>query len=198
MEKLSPKSFSTVSRLADWCMASISQFANWCRPSLSRFADWCKAWTLRREWISDADNVSRWLFRPHMGHDVANLIWDHVFLFPPSRGYRESIVWRKYASDINDVHRLGCEDQWRRRQAGRNHTYFGCATARVGDIRQFKNPNNHGFCVIHEPSEGIHHAEVRIDLARGKKLTRKDRSELRFALKKIFDTKDTHSCPEKE
>ena len=63
------------------------------------------------EQIPEDDEVSRLLFAPLMGAPGGDLIWENVFQFPSADGYCESVVWRKYAVTIADVHALGCEKQ---------------------------------------------------------------------------------------
>ncbi len=163
--------------------------------SVSRFADWYKAWKLKRERIPDADNVSRWIFHPPMGKDIAELVWQNVFAFPSANAQCESVVWRKYAPDISDVHRMGCERQKQLRAEGKDKTYVGALTAYVRDIRGFRNKNNHGFFVIHEPSEGIYHAHIGFNASPDNEFTKSDQKELKFALIKIFADSSPHTCP---
>lgn len=72
---------------------------------------------------------------------------------------------------------------------------MGCVTAKVEKIRQYKNQNDHGFIVVHEPDEGIQHAEIGYDKSDVQEFTKNDKSELRYALEKIFNRKSPHTCP---
>ena len=183
MGRLFPMRFSTASRFADWCMHALSLV-------VGRYA----AYLGLRQRIPDKAKVSRMIFDPQMGADVAKLVWEAVFQFPSDREYCESVVWRRFAPADSCVHSIGCKRQRDLRSERRNKTYKGTITAHVWKIREFRNPNNHGFHVIHAPSEGIHHAHIRYDISPDKKLTKIDKNELRFALKKIFSVSSPHNC----
>jgi hypothetical protein len=155
---------------------------------------------LETEIIPDEDRVSRWLFDPPLGDDLTALGEDHLFkkVFEFEGGKCESLLWRKYASTIEEVHDLGCKQQRLLRTKGRDKTYMGAITGVVGEVRTFKNINGHGFDVVHRPDgdQGIQHAEVCYALALDKSFTRNDKAELRLALvRQIFTEVNDHQCP---
>ena len=151
---------------------------------------------MRRLPIPDEDQVTRSIYNPPMGRDLANLIWPEPFQFSSNNNYCESVIWREFVRKISRVHKIGCKRQRQLRAQGRDKTYTGALTAVVADIRKFRNQNDHGFSVIHEPGEGIHHAHIAYDLSATSQLTKGDKMDLRWALKLIFDEKAPHKCPE--
>ena len=128
-----------------------------------------------------------------MGEPEGELIWGNVFMFKTDRDFKESVVWRKYAPLIIDVHKLGCEKQASDRRAGRtNATYIGALTANVGEVRNIRSAKGARFRILHEPDEGIHHAEISYDPNHS--LTRNDKAELKMQIKSKFQTRDDHIC----
>lgn len=182
-----------------WCQEfswTFFQLASSIMNPLSCFIAWCMAQLGKRQQIFDDHMVSRSVFDPPMGKDLANLVWREVFQFPSDNQQCESVIWRKFAPKITRVHRIECRRQRVLRAKGRKKTYTGALTACVGRIREFRNPNNHGFLVSHEPSEGIHHVHIQYQVSPNNPLTRSDKNELKFALKVIFDDRSPHTCPE--
>lgn len=148
--------------------------------------------SVQREEVGPEERLSRLLFWPEMyGKKENDLVWDGgVFQFPREGNCCESLTWRKYKPTIADVHALGCEAEVRK--AGRKYT--GAATARAGDITNFRNVHGYGFRLVHEPDDGIHHVHVCYSVETGSKPTRNDKSELRLFLKGVFTEMDAHSC----
>src|SRR4051812_1244204 len=107
-----------------------------------------------------------------MGAADLDLIWMNIFMFKTDRNFRESVVWRKYAPDIQDVHSLGCTKEWADRRLGKDCTYFGALSGNVDRIRDVKSAKGARLEVVHVPSEGIHHAEI--GYVRGHELTKND------------------------
>lgn len=147
-----------------------------------------------KEAVPDGDGVSRHLFAPGMGSFQSDLVWDAVFMFRSDRGCAESLVWRKYAPTIEDVHALGCDKQSSDRNAGKNITYFGALSANVGTIRALRSLNGFRFYVEHEPVEGQHH--LHIGYFDHQKLSKNDKTELRKLLRDRFSERSDHVCPE--
>jgi hypothetical protein len=114
--------------------------------------------------------------------DSMDLVWETVFVFPSKQGRRESVVWRKYAPKIDDVHALGCRFQ------SESRAYRGAITARCGDITLYRNKNGYRLTIEHAPAEGIWHAEISCD-ASGP-----DRVDLISHLKLVFSKLDPHLC----
>jgi hypothetical protein len=133
------------------------------------------------EEIPDSDDVSRLLFEPSMRVDQ-DIIWSNVFQFPSDGGQVESVVWRKYAAAIDDVHALGCNVQSTMREKGRSSTYIGAITGNVGAIRSLKSPNGVSFTVVHHPPEGQAHAHIGFTAGSGKS----DRNSLKVRLRSVF------------
>jgi hypothetical protein len=146
------------------------------------------------ELIPDEDDVSRHLFGPSMGSHGTDLIWDVVFMFKKDRSFRESVVWRKYAVTLADVHALGCNKQHKDRAEGKAMTYLGALTSNVGRIRQIRSKSGARFQVYHAPEEGIQHAEIRY--FHDSPLTKNDKAELKNGIRKEFYERSEHRCPE--
>lgn len=114
--------------------------------------------------------------------DSMDLVWETVFVFPSKQGRRESVVWRKYAPKIDDVHVLGCRFQ------NESRRYRGATTARCGDITSYRNKNGHGLTIEHVPAEGRWHAEICCGVSGP------DRVDLIGHLKSVFSNLDPHVC----
>lgn len=145
------------------------------------------------EAIPDEDDVSRHLFAPSMRAADSDLVWHAVFMFKSDRGYCESLVWRKYAQALADVHELGCKKQASDRAAGKDCTYFGALTANIGGVRAIRSKNGARFFIEHRPEEGIYH--VHICLKNGDSITKNDKSELKKAIRDHFSERSDHACP---
>lgn len=146
------------------------------------------------EKIPDDDDVSRHLFSPSMGNTGGDLVWGNVFMFKTDNQFRESIVWRKYARTLADVHGLGCQKQTNDRAAGKKITYFGALTGNVGRIRAIRSKTGARFQVLHVPDEGIHHAEI--SYIQDRPLSKNDKAELKRGIKEEFRDRSEHSCPD--
>jgi hypothetical protein len=143
------------------------------------------------ELIPDPDNVSRHLYSPFMGETGGDLVWDNVFMFPSKDGNCESVVWRKYAPELQDVHKLGCDKQRRDREAGKNSTYFGALTAQVGAIREIRSKTGARFRVEHVP-EPLHHAHI--SYQHDAPLTKPDKTELKKLIRDTFAERSEDRC----
>jgi hypothetical protein len=142
------------------------------------------------ELIPDLDDISRLLFEPVMRLDK-DLIWENVFQFPTSGGQTESLVWRKYAATIAEVHALGCGHQAAARQKGKSAAYFGGISGNVGDIRSLKSANGISFTIDHFPDEGQEHAHIGFTAGSQKN----DRNSLKVLLRSKFGSVESHTCP---
>jgi hypothetical protein len=141
--------------------------------------------------IPDPDMVSRLLFEPSMRAEDKDLIWANLFQFPSDQGQCESVVWRKYAVDIQDVHVMGCAKQTSDRSKGRHRsTYFGAITGNVGDIRSIRSPSGASLTIVQVPDEGAAHAHVGFSPGCNKN----DRNSLKFLLKSKFGPLEAHTC----
>jgi hypothetical protein len=141
--------------------------------------------------IPDTDEVSRLLFEPFMRPEDSDILWENVFQFPDSGGRTESVVWRKYASTIVEVHALGCIRQSWARDKGRNSTYFGAITGNAGEIRSLKSASGVSFTIEQVPSEGQEHAHIGFTSGSEKN----DRNSLKVLLQGKFGALEPHSCP---
>jgi len=150
------------------------------------------------EFIPDPDRVSRLIDFPHKYDDARDLILAEVFMFPKSKGVYagESVNWEKYCRDVNAIHALGCAWQKAKREKKPDMRYVGFSVAVVGDIRGIVTKRGHGFNVVHEPVEGIHHAEVSYapSAELGVKFESLEREELKLALRQKFGPLVPHSC----
>ena len=153
------------------------------------------------EEIPNADEISRQIFDPQM-FEGSKLSWEKVFIFPTNKDtkeyYGESVVWRKYAPELDDVHELGCklEAIKRDRRPQTPASYVGAPTATCATVRQLKNARGSGFAVVHDPSDGqgLHHSEIRLFRADGK-VARSEREELIMMLQGAFGAVAPHQCP---
>lgn len=149
----------------------------------------------RAERIPDQDQLFRLVDFPRMYQATRGLIWDEVFQFPG--GEHESLVWEKYAPTANHVHRLGCEREAAKRSAKPDFRYCGFIPSTAGSIRAVKTPTGHGFALRHMPGEGRHHVGIFFALnpeAGGKKLSKGEKGDLKFRLRKVFGDLVPHSC----
>jgi hypothetical protein len=156
---------------------------------------------LEREEVDPEDLLDRHVFHPPM-FPGGEILYSAFFEFPDNQC--ESVVWRRYVAEgLASVHRMGCERQAaaRRRQVAArkppDKTYIGAATAKAGDIVNYRNPQGHGVRVLHEPKEGRHHVHLCYDSAPGSPvMTRADKNEIKLKLVEIFDTLQRHDCPD--
>jgi hypothetical protein len=143
------------------------------------------------EIIPDPEMVSRLLFEPSMRREDENIFWENVFQFPTAAGGCESVIWRKYAMTVADVHNLGCEKQTSDRNKGRHQTtYFGAITGNVGEIKAIRSANGICFTIVHVPDEGVFHAHVAFSPGSKKN----DRTELKVLLRSKFSALEAHAC----
>lgn len=142
--------------------------------------------TLHIEHVPDADTVDRLVFYPRMYDNLSGL-FKELLLFEFKGDEPESVVWRKYARSIAEVHNLGREKE-RRDNAGRPPSkpqdYRGTMGANVGEVRRIRSNSGHGFDVVHEPSEGSHHCHVILQMAAGAEFRKTDKTDLRLRLYK--------------
>jgi hypothetical protein len=108
----------------------------------------------------------------------------------------ESLVWRKYVPDIEQVHGMGCQQQHLKRKRGKSeHCYEGAMTVTAGSIRKLTAGRGHGFTVDHAPAEGVWHAAVRIKRSEG--WIKAHKIEAREVLTRHFATQfERHQCQE--
>jgi hypothetical protein len=143
------------------------------------------------EIIPDSDMVSRLLFEPSM-RPKDDILWENVFQFPSKDGNLESVIWRKYAVSIYDVHTQGCAKQISDRQKGNvRSTYFGAMTGNAGSIRKIRSAGGIFFIIVQFPAEGQSHAHIGFS----PNSTKIDRGELKVLLKKEFGPLEPHVCP---
>jgi hypothetical protein len=149
------------------------------------------------EEIPSEDLVSRHIDSPDKWHpDEKRFIDDRVFLFRRPDEV-ESVVWRKYAQSIQDVHAKGCERQAAKRSAGNTiWTYEGATTANVGAIRAITSTDGDRIEVVHEPSEGVHHAHLEYRLIETQERIKQRKTDLKEHLRNTFSDLDAHRCAE--
>lgn len=147
---------------------------------------------IQQEEIRGGESIYRHIFFPHMYNNFNKLLWMSVFEFPG--GECESTIWRRYVHPMENIHRLGCERERVLKATNPDKQYRGAIWARVRDVRRFRNRNNHGFYVVHEPAEGEHHVHICYHVSPGTQMTRNDKNELKFALERIFSDVLLHAC----
>jgi len=141
------------------------------------------------ESIPASDDVSRHLFFPHMLKN-SEILWKRVFQFQPENNYCESVVWRKYAQSILDVHVLGSIKVKKDRITRTDRLYLGAFTCSVNLIINLETDSNIQCKIKHDPSEnqGRHHAHLKLLLPENMtKPSKNDKSEIRLKLKRIFE-----------
>lgn len=146
--------------------------------------------------IDDADEVSRQLFEPSMRDSNGQYTWQNIFMFKTENKFAESVVWRRHAPLIEDVHALGCVKQKNDRDEGKKSTYIGAMTGIVKKVREIRTANGAKFIVIHDPSggQGIQHAHIQYDMTE-KPLTKNDKAELKKKICELFSINfDDHQC----
>jgi hypothetical protein len=147
------------------------------------------------EQIPSEHEVSRYIDSPEKWDaDELRFKEDRLFLFKQP-DYAESVVWRKYAPAILDVHQLGCERQKHRRAISPHWTYQGAITASVQSIRNIRG--NHAgdtFEVVHAPDEGVHHAHIEMRLSDETALLKQRKVDLKERLRLVFSDLDPHTC----
>jgi hypothetical protein len=141
------------------------------------------------EHVPNEEAISRLIYYPRMYEAYEGLIWQVVFEFPKSTC--ESVVWRRYAPGVEDVHTIGKDIEEQKKLRRPDVRYVGFISAHVGDVRSIRTANGHSFTVMHEPSEGRHHAHVCYNSACERDLTKNDKNELKMMLRKTFDDEVT-------
>jgi hypothetical protein len=144
--------------------------------------------------IGDDESLSRLIDFPTM-YKAGDLIFNLMFLF--SKGSSESLVWRRYAPEAADVHKIGCQREGLKKQSKPQYKYTGCKTALSSEIRSIKTGRGYGFSLAHTPCEGLHHVEISYHLPVNvtfKNLKEGDRAELKLELAKQFGPQDNHDC----
>lgn len=141
------------------------------------------------EHIPNQEAISRLIYYPRMYDAYEGVIWQVVFEFP--KGACESVVWRRYAVDDGDVHCIGREVEEQKKLRRPDVGYVGFISANVGRVRSIRTANGHGFTVMHEPSEGKHHAHICYKPSSKRDLTKNDRNELKLLLRNTFDDEVT-------
>jgi len=152
-----------------------------------------------KEQIPDQDDINRSIFFPqHKNFDAAS-----IFQFSRDKtdgSRRESVIWRKYAATMAEVHAIGCaiQDRMNHRRAEnwkpQDVRYQGSIETRVQRVRGIRSDRGHSFNVNHEPDEGIHHAEVAVAAAEDTTLRSTDLQELRDRLFDLFGPLVAHAC----
>lgn len=138
------------------------------------------------EQITDEDRVSR-LYRdldPEIAPESAL-----QFPYDKNTGQRaESLIWRKHAPELSDVHQRGCS--WKK-------DYIGCRTSDVGPIRQIRSRSGHSFAVEHEVEGGdFAHVAITISPTPGVSVkgAKNDLAELRHKLHQQLGELEPHQC----
>lgn len=141
------------------------------------------------ESILASDEVSRHVFFPFMFENY-EIFWKKVFLFKTDNKYCESVVWRKYAPSIIDVHVLGNIKVTKDRLTHESREYRGAYTCLVTLIRNINTANNISIEVEHDPSndQGRHHSHLKLLIPENiNKPKKNDRSEIVLKLKHVFE-----------
>lgn len=140
------------------------------------------------EQVPNEEAISRIIYFPRMYDDYTGLIWDVVFEFPGRPC--ESTVWRRYAREDRDVHRIGRDVEALKKLRKPQTRYVGFISASVGDVRSITTARGHGFAVNHQPDEGLHHVEICFGASGPEDkgdLKKNDRNELKLLLRNAFD-----------
>jgi hypothetical protein len=147
--------------------------------------------------IPSEDAVSRMIDSPEKwSPEEKKFIDERVFLFKTPDEV-ESVVWRKYAPEIADVHAIGCARQAEKRlnEAHSSWTYEGAASAAVSAIRSIQNIKGDHLEVSHAPDEGIHHAHLELRFLAGNDFRKQRKADLKEAVRNLFSVMEAHRCP---
>lgn len=137
------------------------------------------------EAIPGRDLVSRLVDSPHKwSRAEQHFVEANLFAFPAQKP--ESVVWRKYASEIAAVHAMGCAMQAAKRVANPNWSYEGAVSTKVSAIRDIENQAGDRFFVEHVPEEGQHHAHVGYVLSAGGENLKTRKIDLKEFLRNAF------------
>ncbi len=116
--------------------------------------------TIQVELIPDRDWVSRFLFFPKSFKEGSSEIAEEGFItFEQNKGYSDSLVWRKYAPENQQVHAIGSCVEAKKKERNPDAEYKGFMSAQAKEIRSIEVEGTR-LDVKHIPEEGIHHAEV--------------------------------------
>lgn len=142
------------------------------------------------EEIPDGDNVSRLVEYPLSYRPEAGLIWENVFRFQSKDHDCDSIVWRKYAAQDDDVHEIGrrvSHDKNIKQERVNDRAYEGFITAHVGTVRNFRTERGHGFSVTHVPEDDRRdHGHLCCARDPNSVWNKADKAELKLVLREIF------------
>ena len=144
--------------------------------------------------IPGSAKVSRLVFDPPMGSNMRDLVWPQVFQFQSKNGHVESLVWRRFAPEDGCVHAIGLIMEAKIKESGRSKDYVGNISALVDEILSYRNQHGHGFSVVHDPKEGLHH--VHIGYSQGPQpMTKQDKADLKVKLELIFSEQSGYQRP---
>jgi hypothetical protein len=149
------------------------------------------------EQIPSEDLVSRFIDSPKKWSIAETKFLDeNMFIFQKDAGYEESLIWRRYAAKIEDVHSLGCEIQASKQASGKDWTYVGAVTTGVGSVRALSNSQNDSFYVVHAPQEGQAHAHVGFHMQPSDENKKQRRADLAEVIRLFFATLklEPHAC----
>lgn len=169
------------------------------------------------EMIPDDATLSRSIYFPAMrgqGQQPDAMEPLNVFIFSRDNGYRVSVIWRQYCPDLDCVNRLGCEKQQRdvTERTDPNHPrysssfdpakyrYVGSIEGQACTIRSVRGDAGTSLGVVHAPDDGqgIHHAEIRMELPGNAQLTARqkklERNEVKRRLYMQFSELFPHTC----
>ncbi|WP_174874897.1 hypothetical protein [Vogesella oryzae] len=146
------------------------------------------------EEMPGGDVVARLIDLPRMYTHVEHLIWGCIFEFPQSQG--ESVVWSKYAPIPDGVHNVGCGREREKCLVKPDFRYAGYISAIIQRVTEIRNARGHGFLVVHEPSPGVHHAEIRYfsNPQANEPIKKADKTELKALLQDVFSDLVPHAC----
>lgn len=146
------------------------------------------------EAIPSEDQVSRQVDSPHKWHpEEERFIEVNLFQLAGPREV-ESLVWRKYAPELSDVHLLGCNRQAEKRTTRPDWTYEGAITAQVGAVRSIVNREGDRFEIVHAPDEGLHHAHIEYRLVEAQERKKQRKNDLKEFLRAVFSPLVAHKC----
>lgn len=123
------------------------------------------------------------------------------FAFSSASNYVESLIWRKYAPAITDVHARGCVLQAKKlaRNANSPHRYVGARSAVKRAIEEIKSPRGLKFRITHYIENGDRaHAELQIVPPANHvgKIKSTDVRDLVDLLMIELSAPEPHTCPE--
>jgi hypothetical protein len=153
------------------------------------------------EEISDSDELNRLFFRIPDKVDPES---HFLFTFDKERIERaESVFWRKYASDVAEIHTRGCDlEAYRNEQRpGKGLEpvrYLGTRSITAMEVRDVKGDRGHSLDAIHFPENGdCAHSHIVIRPVVGcavKNVKTNDIRELVSKLYMRFSQLSSHDC----